>query len=146
MAWDILRPGGFLVVDETPNRLWYFDSHTSLEHFFMWLPDDLAKLYSPRTPRTVFNELLKKSNLAENEFARWGRGVSYHDFAVALECKPSDLPVINCKEQFFRRETRSYRVNAFAPGRRYERFLAALRPDVHEGFFLQYLDLIFREK
>ena len=41
----------------------------------MWLPDELATLYSSRTPRSVFNRLLEKPDRIKEEFARWGRGV-----------------------------------------------------------------------
>jgi 2-polyprenyl-3-methyl-5-hydroxy-6-metoxy-1,4-benzoquinol methylase len=144
-AWNNLAPGGFLVVDETPNRLWYFDSHTSREHFFMWLPDDLAGLYSFRTPRPTYNKLFGNAGHDAVGFARWGRGVSYHDFALALDCHPADLPVISCKELFIRKQTRSSRTYSHTPWKRYERFLAALRPDIHVGFFLEYLDLILQK-
>jgi S-adenosylmethionine-dependent methyltransferase len=144
-AWNNLAPGGFLVVDETPNRLWYFDSHTSQEHFFMWLPDDLASLYSSRTPRPTFNKLFGNAVHDAVAFARWGRGVSYHDFALALECHPADLPVTSCKELFIREQTRSSRAYSHTPWKRYERFLAALRPEIHMGFFLEYLDLILQK-
>jgi 2-polyprenyl-3-methyl-5-hydroxy-6-metoxy-1,4-benzoquinol methylase len=45
-AWKTLDAGGLLVIVETPNRLWYFDGHTSLLPFFHWLPDELAFNYS----------------------------------------------------------------------------------------------------
>ena len=144
-AWNNLGPGGFLIVDETPNRLWYFNSHTSLEHFFLWLPDDLASLYSSRTPRSRYNKLFGNAVHEAVAFARWGRGVSYHDFSLALDCHPADLPVTSCKELFIREKMRSSWAYWYTPWKRYERFLADLRPDIHRGFFLENLDLILKK-
>ncbi|GAI97568.1 unnamed protein product, partial [marine sediment metagenome] len=36
-TYDILPYGGLWSIIETPNRLWYYDSHTSLLPFFSWL-------------------------------------------------------------------------------------------------------------
>jgi S-adenosylmethionine-dependent methyltransferase len=41
-CWDLLRPGGVLIVVETPNRIVYFDPHTSLLPFFAMLPPEVA--------------------------------------------------------------------------------------------------------
>ena len=61
-AWNSLAPGGFLVVDETPNRLWYFDSHTSLEHFLCGYPTILLASIRPgRHAPTTINYLEKPS-------------------------------------------------------------------------------------
>ena len=53
-AKELLGDGGSLVVIDTPNRLWFFDDHTSMSHFFHWLPDDVAFAYAPRSPRADF--------------------------------------------------------------------------------------------
>jgi S-adenosylmethionine-dependent methyltransferase len=44
-AWDLLGPGGRLVIIETPNRLWWHDSHSSDLPFYNWLPDEVAFRY-----------------------------------------------------------------------------------------------------
>jgi 2-polyprenyl-3-methyl-5-hydroxy-6-metoxy-1,4-benzoquinol methylase len=41
-TWGMLKPGGVWVVVEAPNRLWFWDGHTSMENFYNWLPDELA--------------------------------------------------------------------------------------------------------
>jgi len=56
-TWELLRPGGLWVISETPNRLWYFDDHTSLLPFYSWLPDDLAFEYSRMSPRSGTSSL-----------------------------------------------------------------------------------------
>ncbi|KKW45225.1 MAG: Methyltransferase type 12 [Parcubacteria group bacterium GW2011_GWA2_56_7] len=39
---SFLKPGGLLIVTETPNRLWPYDSHTTRLPFVSWLPLSLA--------------------------------------------------------------------------------------------------------
>lgn len=97
-AWDLLRTGGSLVIVDTPNRLWYFDNHTSDSPFFHWLPDDVAVAYARHTPRADFAADSIETDRAALvgrwgpeipeplvRLARWGRGVSYHDIAIALD-------------------------------------------------------------
>ena len=144
-AWARVKPGGWIVIDETPNRLWYFDSHTSQEPFFMWLPDDLAAKYSGRTPRPRYNRLFSRCHDADTvTFARWGRGVSYHDFVLAFDIEPANLPVVSCKELFLREKTGQIRGFSHTKWRKYEKFIHSLRPDIHQGFFLPYLDIIMQ--
>jgi SAM-dependent methyltransferase len=88
-CWNLLRPGGLLVVADTPNRLGWHDFHTSWLPFFDALPDDLALRYADRSPREDFrNEIAAaraKSDIdARLSLARMGRGVSYHEFELAL--------------------------------------------------------------
>ena len=42
--WSLLRPGGLLIITETPNRLWPYDSHTTRLPFVSWLPLPFACL------------------------------------------------------------------------------------------------------
>lgn len=97
-AWDLLLPGGVLIVAETPNRLTYRDFHTSWLPFFHMLPLELAVQYCDRSPRYNF-----KSAMAEREshrmvdrieaLTRWGNGVSFHEFEIAFEMNLADLIV-----------------------------------------------------
>ena len=50
-AWLSVRPDGYLVIVDSPNRLWFFDNHTAMVNFFHWLPDELASAYAKRAPR-----------------------------------------------------------------------------------------------
>lgn len=148
-AWARLGPGGHLIIAEAPNRLWYFDDHTSQEHFFMWLPDEIAVAFSERTPRPRFNSHFRATDTTDPEamvrFARWGRGVSYHDFALALEVEPERIPVISALELYIRKMTRSDLAFRHTPWRRYEHLIHGMRPDIHPGFFTQYLDIILHK-
>ncbi|MGA2253742.1 MAG: class I SAM-dependent methyltransferase [Thermoguttaceae bacterium] len=90
--WQALPVGGAIGIYETPNRLNFFDWHSSCEPFMDWLPPKLACLYwgkkhyehfSDNLPFAV--EDLSQYNV-ENEAAlyRHGRGVSYHEFDLAI--------------------------------------------------------------
>ena len=84
-AWALLEDGGYLVVVDTPNRLTFMDNHTSRLPFYSWLPDELAFYYSGRSQRTPFNTMFvdyTQDNLLR--FIREGRGVSYHEFELAI--------------------------------------------------------------
>lgn len=88
-CWDLLSPGGLLVVGGVPNRLTYFDYHSALLPFFHMLPPELCAEYYDRSPRTdvVSQWKIAKSrgDLEAIEFViRAGTSVSYHEFEVAL--------------------------------------------------------------
>jgi len=140
-AWDILPPGGQLVVVDSPNRLWYFDAHTSKLPFYNWLPNDLAFRYSRFSPRENFRELyLERDPSREEHFLRRGRGVSFHEFDLAL--KPAgELRVastLNSYAPFILRFLRSDTRHA------YKSMLMSICPGIHEGFFDPTLDLVIQ--
>jgi len=141
-AWDMLSVGGLLVIVETPNRLWYFDNHTSLLPFFHWLPDDLALEYLRFSPRENFSQLHSECNAASQEsFSRWGRGVSFHEIDVAI--KPvSQLQVISSLSTFL---GLPYKLRLSKLERRYKSILRNTYPGIHEGFFDRSLDLIIKK-
>ncbi len=89
-AWTLLKPGGIIIVYETPNRINCFDWHSFWLPFFDCLPDQLALLYSVKTPRPFFKVWEENPN---EHLYRLGRGVSYHEFELALNFR--DLTVIN---------------------------------------------------
>ena len=94
-AWDLLRPGGLLVVGDSPNRLTWMDHHTSLLPYFSMLPDELAVQYAHKSPRADFAAQFPAGHGSRTpratptqaeitKLARCGRGVSYHEFELAL--------------------------------------------------------------
>ena len=84
-TWQMLPIGGLWSMIETPNRLWYFDWHTSLLPFYLWLPDDLAFRYSKFSNRPRFNDLYREETPdAKLHFLRRGRGVSFHEMELSL--------------------------------------------------------------
>jgi len=89
-AWDLLLPDGVLIVAETPNRLTYFDYHTSWLPFFHFLPLELAIKYYEKSPRYLF-KLAVENQLELGDFGdardtliRWGNAVSFHEFEMVF--------------------------------------------------------------
>jgi 2-polyprenyl-3-methyl-5-hydroxy-6-metoxy-1,4-benzoquinol methylase len=147
-AWALLPEGGFLCVLETPNRLWYHDAHTTLLNFYNWLPDDLAVAYARHVPRNEF-----RSSLAERpdevearlNLARWGRGVSFHEFELAI--RPlAQLDVVSDWSGLLREMDPAYAAwwRESVEGA-YEQLLARIAPNVPQGFLQPWLNLVIRK-
>jgi 2-polyprenyl-3-methyl-5-hydroxy-6-metoxy-1,4-benzoquinol methylase len=141
-AWEILSPRGLLCVLDTPNRLWFFDQHTSHLPFFHWLPNDLAFSYCQFSPRENLRTHYTEYNSAtEEHFLRRGRGASFHEFDLAIR-PAAQLKVVS--------SLRSYRGalrKLLVPRqkRRYKAMLRSICPDLHEGFFDPTLALIIEK-
>lgn len=130
-AWGLLKSGQQLVVIETPNRLWWLDDHTSMAPFFHWLPDDLALLYAPLTPRQHFNQNFTVPRKdAALDLARWGRGASFHEFELALGIPAAQLPVSSWICKYLR-----------CPHPQFIRELIRLAPEVPVGFLFPWLNV-----
>lgn len=89
IADRVVADDGIIVVCESPNRLMWGDYHTSQTPFNFQLPDELAIEYAGRTQRLFYREAmagaaLKGRAILEDTFARLGRGLSYHEFELAL--------------------------------------------------------------
>ena len=95
---EILRPGGYLIVVDTPNRLSYFDEHTSVMPFFHLLPPYLALRYFDRSPRLEFvagiQDVIQASEDATMALHRWGLGASFHEFEIAFDMTSLESLVI----------------------------------------------------
>jgi 2-polyprenyl-3-methyl-5-hydroxy-6-metoxy-1,4-benzoquinol methylase len=147
-TWTQLRPGSFWCSIETPNRLWFFDDHTSILPFFNWLPDELAFDYSRFSPREPLRHSYReKTPVAFESFLRHGRGVSFHEFDLAM-ADSAKLDVVSSLPLWLRRSGfLGWRTLKRMRKRkdRYERLVASFRPDLHRGFFQPYLDLIIRK-
>ena len=141
-SWALLPPGGVLGVVDTPNRLWYYDSHTALAPFFHWLPDDLAMKYSRLSPRENFNtRFAEAGDTAYEDFMRWGRGASFHEFELAIDGVNLKSRV-SCASLYTRQQRLLSRVKwGLSADGRYARFISGLKPDVHSAFFEPYLNL-----
>jgi len=143
-AWDLLPANSVLAVIEAPNRLWYVDIHTTDEPFYNWLPDETAIAYTryiDGPSRQLFTETPENAKL---HLARLGRGVSYHDFAIAWNIPPGKLPVAGYMAEFHERKWRST-IARLSAGGRYRKLLASVVPDLHPGFLQPSLDLAFRK-
>ena len=142
-TWKMLRPGSLWCVIDTPNRLWYYDAHTSLLPFHMWLPDELAFAYSRFSPRQNYRELYRDyTDEARLDFLSRGRGVSFHEFELAM--KPLKLLKIKSSLNLTNRKRGLLGPMKWrrSPEYRYISLLRSIAPDVHEGFLQSFLNLI----
>ena len=145
-SWGMLSGGGLWCVLETPNRLWYYDSHTSLLPFYMWLPDELAFAYSRFSPRNNFREIYREySDESMLHFLRRGRGVSFHEFELTM--KPiSALKVKSSLNMSNRQGGLLSRLRyRFSNESKFISLLRKIAPGVHEGFFHSSLYLIIEK-
>ena len=69
----MLAENGWLVIIETPNRLWWSDSHTSELPFYNWLPDELAFRYRGHSRRHELNGLKQEDGRELLSLVRLGR-------------------------------------------------------------------------
>lgn len=85
-AWNRLKPGGWLCVIDTPNRFCPIDHHTSYLPFFASLPIEIRIDYASRSTRHAFANDLLHSQIrdATEKMTRWGAGISYHEFELAI--------------------------------------------------------------
>lgn len=130
-AWEMLSPGGHLAIVETPNRLWYYDGHTSLLPFYHWLPNELAFKYASFSPRENFRELWQEYDAdSKEQFLRTGRGASFHEFDLAI--RPAEtLKVVSSLSTF---QGLRYKPQRSLLDRRYKSLLRRIYPKVHPGF------------
>ncbi len=145
-SWALLRPGGIWSVIEAPNRLWFWDGHTSMDNFYNWLPDEVAARWAHKAARKPFADDFPAGQVFDSiKLARWGRGVSYHEFDLVFG-DARRLDVVSNKTDFLRRTNPVMLAHSLvSKGRRYERFLESIAPDVDKGFLRQYLDIIIRK-
>ena len=145
-TWQMLPTRGLWCVIDTPNRLWYYDSHTSLLPFHMWLPDELAFEYSRFSPRQNYRELYREyTPEAKLDFLRRGRGVSFHEFELTM--KPLNELKIKSSLNLTNRKTGPLAPLKWrlSPERRYISLFRRIAPDLHEGFLQSYLNLIIEK-
>ncbi|WP_405206755.1 class I SAM-dependent methyltransferase [Aquimarina sp. LLG6339-5] len=140
-AWGMLSKGGYLAVIETPNRLWYYDSHTAALPFYDWLPDDLGYYYSKFSSRKNFKDSYRElDDESMMKFKRWGRGASYHEFEVAI----APLNEINVVSSLMKFEKSAFLKVGFK-GLRYIKFLKSLNKNLTSGFCYPYLDIVIKK-
>lgn len=145
-TWEMLAVGDLWCVIETPNRLWYYDEHTSLLPFHMWLPDELAFAYSQFSPRDNYRELYRDyTEEARLHFLRRGRGVSFHEFELAM--KPVGALKIRSSLDVTkrRRGLLGLAKRRFSDEYCYTSLLRRIVPELHDGFLQSFLYLIIEK-
>lgn len=53
LIWSVIRPGGFLFINQTPHRYFPYESHTTSLPFINYLPDVLALAYARACSKRV---------------------------------------------------------------------------------------------
>lgn len=130
-AWRVTRPGGYIIIIEAPNRLWYEDGHTSKLPFFNWLPAELALNYMQFSPRKELVELLASPpNNNVVELYRWGLGVSFHEIDLALGIEARRAATKSMRAFLRRRNPIRYAWWHISGERKYSRFLKRAAADV----------------
>lgn len=141
-VWRRLKRGAYLVIMGTPNRLWWYDSHTSLLPFFNWLPDDLAFHYSRYSARELFNSEFRPpiDDKMRLKFTRAGRAMSYHELELAIP----DLASMRmaCMNEWIRERNPLQYIKWFISGERsFQRTLSRVGPKLPSAMYSQYLTL-----
>jgi len=141
LARRVGRRNGVIVVCEAPNRLIDFDHHTAQMPYFSQLPDDLALHYARRSRRSDFTGAIAQAAgrgeaAARDALARWGRGVSYHEFELAFGDLRSHVIASNYDPLLM--DVRPVQPDE----QRLARGLAEHRPDLAPVFGRYWLDLI----
>lgn len=139
-AWSMLGKGGRLAVIETPNRLWWYDGHTSELPFYNWLPDPLAYHYRTHSRRKDLKDLPVGEENNWLTLTRLGRGASYHEFQVALP--DIDLARVDSSMRSWLRRRNPLRWMAWhaSGSAAFSRFLHRAAPGLPQAFFEPYLD------
>jgi 2-polyprenyl-3-methyl-5-hydroxy-6-metoxy-1,4-benzoquinol methylase len=147
-TWDMLSRDDLWCVVDSPNRLWYFDGHTSRLPFYLWLPDDLAFKYSRFSPRQPFCKSYSQyTDDAMLSFLRHGRGLSFHEFDLAIK-RVEEMDVVSSLPIYLRKLSPLWDLGRRlmrSHNYRYESFLVDVGPKIHRGFYQSSLDLIIRK-
>ena len=142
-AWSLLNEKGLLTIIEAPNRLWFYDDHTSLMNFFHWLPDELAFSYSKFSKRGNFNNLYNNYSNHDQRlhFLRRGRGISFHEFDLAIG-NTEELSIISSLSKY---QGIRHKFRVPKKDRIYKKFISDLNPKINQGFMDKYLYLIIEK-
>jgi 2-polyprenyl-3-methyl-5-hydroxy-6-metoxy-1,4-benzoquinol methylase len=89
LARSVVRSDGVIVICELPNRLIPFDGHSSQMPFFDQLQNELAVRYYKFSQRDDFVSAMDVAvqggaDGALETLARWGRGMSFHEFELTF--------------------------------------------------------------
>lgn len=73
--WRVVRPGGYLFIHGTPNRVWPIDGHTTGLPLIPWLPLGLARWCA-----ILFSNKVTSADTADDLIQKGIRGATYWDF------------------------------------------------------------------
>ena len=142
--WRKMKPGALLGVIETPNRLWFYDSHTAYLPFFHWLPGEIAIRYCAACPRPGIAGLHEDTSAAGIlRLQRWGRGISFHEFELAIG-PVRELPIVSSFGQWRRRHDFAQMLKWIVRDYSYHRILRQAARDVATPWLEPYIDMVIR--
>jgi SAM-dependent methyltransferase len=141
LATEVVRPDGVIAVIETPNRLIDMDYHTSQLPFFDQLPAELALQYADRSERADFRDPVVAARDRDPDggaltLARWGRGLSYHEFELVFGDLSERVLAGGYDPDLL--EERKLHTEELALARQLER----VRPDLPPPFSRYWLDML----
>jgi len=143
LAREVVKPDGAIVVCETPNRLIYLDHHTAQLPFFHLLPDELALELHGASARSDFTGAIEQAAAtggraaALDAIARWGRGVSFHEFEAVFGARLDQHVIASSydPELFGERPIHPEEIVL-------ARYLSRVRPDLAPAWSRYWLDVI----
>lgn len=154
-VWKQLPVGGHLVTVELPNRLFYFDWHSSQTNFADMLPAELSYLNyglaseRPNVPTDIVARRIGDLDAASREnLFRFGRGASYHEFEFALGHDAYEVVGASQSPDWRKSINREWFYGEH--GHDWEavlsKILQAGTPPIHPAFAAPSLDLILEKK
>jgi 2-polyprenyl-3-methyl-5-hydroxy-6-metoxy-1,4-benzoquinol methylase len=142
--WEKMKPGAHLAVMDTPNRLWIYDSHTAYLPFFHWLPSEIAIRYSALCPVPRIADLHEDTSPdGMLRLQRWGRGISFHEFELAIG-PVGELPIVSSFGAWRRRRDFAQAAKWIVRDRPYHQHLRRAAPHVPQPWLEPYMDLVIR--
>ena len=145
-VWSRMAERCLLVIHETPNRFSVVAWHPPDLDFVHVLPDDLALVYYRRSKRPRGDTVEKPTYRRRTEeeirwLYRWGRGVSYHEFELAV-----GLESISVVNDGYSPSLAPHRDRHYGHDEAFETGLASrlhrVSPSVPRGFARPSLDLV----
>jgi 2-polyprenyl-3-methyl-5-hydroxy-6-metoxy-1,4-benzoquinol methylase len=142
--WSKMKVGAHLALVATPNRLWWYDSHTASLPFFHWLPGEIAIRYCIASPHKGIAELYKDTS-ADGilRLQRWGRGISFHEIDLAIG-SVRELPIVSSFDHWLRRRDFAQMLKFVLRDRPYRQFLRRAARDIPAPWMEPSIELIIR--
>ena len=152
-AWNMLPNNGYFIIIDSPNRLFYYDGHTTDLPFYNWLPDHLSFEYI----KTRTDHFLNHSDIgiSKSDLMKKGRGISFHDLEIALSMPINEFKIIDslCKYDRKRKQlfhllsslNRLLKLRKQSLESRYIKLMKEYQPDLHPGFLQSYINIIIQK-
>ena len=142
--WRKMKLGALLGVFDSPNRLWFYDSHTAFLPFFHWLPGEIAIRYCAASSRPGIAALHEDTSAANIlTLQRWGRAISFHEFELAIG-PAAELPIVSSLGRWRRRRDLAQALKWIVRDYPYHRLLRWAAPGVPAPWFEPFIDLVIR--